>query len=68
MCKVKDEFVVDKYRILGFDEPIPFIPFHHLLLGGKKYDVINVYDCDDAIGIFDDGLSLLGKEVEFLTA
>lgn len=68
MCKVKDEFKVDKYRILGLDEPLPMVPFYYLLLRGKKYKAISVYESNDAIGILDDGISFLGEEVGFLVS
>ena len=31
MCKVKDEFVVNKYRLLGLDEPVPLKSFAYYL-------------------------------------
>ena len=65
MCKVKDEFVVGKYRILGLDEPLPMQPFKFLMIAGKGYSALNVYDAKDAVGIEDEGDSLIGEEVEF---
>lgn len=65
MCKVKDEFVVGNYRILGLDEPLPMQPFKFLLIGGKVYNALNVYEATDAVGIRNDGESLMGEEVEF---
>ncbi len=66
MCKVKDEFVAVKYRILGLDEPIPLKPFWFYLIDGKRYEAVPVYDLPGCIAIHDDGKSLTGKEVEFV--
>ncbi len=65
MCKVKDEFVVGDYRILGLDESLPRESFRVLVIGGKEYNALNVYEAKDAIGIHDDGNSLIGEDVIF---
>ena len=65
MCKVKDEFVVGDYRILGLDESLPKESFRFLVIGGKTYNALNVYEAKDAIGIQDDGYSMIGEEVVF---
>ncbi|MBR6451256.1 MAG: hypothetical protein IKS87_01000 [Lachnospiraceae bacterium] len=65
MCKVKDEFIVGEYRILGLDEPLPMQPFKFLMIGGRSYTALNVYDAKDAVGIRNEGQSLIGEEVEF---
>ncbi len=59
MCKVKD------YRILGLDESLPKESFRILVIGGRTYNALNVYEAKDAIGINDDGNSLIGEEVVF---
>ena len=67
MCKIKDEFVVNQYRLLGLDEEIPLKPFAYYLINGTKYTPIIVYDAGlDCIAISDVGESLLGFEVEFV--
>ena len=65
MCKVKDEFVVGDYSILGLDESLPKESFRFLVIGGKTYNALNVYEAKDARGIQDDGYSMIGEEVVF---
>ena len=66
MCKVNDEFVVVKYRVLGLDEPAPWKPYDGFLIDGKVYEAVPVYDLPGCIAIHDDGKSLLGREVDFV--
>ena len=66
-CKVKDEFVVNKYRLLGLDEPVPLRPFAYYLINGIKYSPVVVYDSGfDCIAVADDGKSLVGMDVDFV--
>lgn len=67
MCKIKDEFVVNQYRLLGLDEEIPLKPFAYYLINGTKYTPITVYDAGfDCIAVADDGKSLVGMDVDFV--
>ena len=68
MSKIKDEFVVGKYKVLVIDSPLPSNAYRKYRINDKDYEPVPVYDfpCVIAIIAAESTDSLIDKEVEFV--
>lgn len=65
LIKVFKQLNAGKYSVLLLDSKIPSSRFSKLVIAGKAYKPVIVYDLPDSIAIAAEG-EFEGKEVEFI--
>lgn len=65
MIKIVKQLDARENTLLILSSPVPNILFHTLLIDGKEYEPVIVYDMPNAIGVPGDG-DFEGKEIKFI--
>ena len=65
MIRIVDQFDVGQNTLLILDSPVPLKLFTKLLIDGKEYEPLVVYDLENGIGIPTHGF-YKNKEIIFL--
>ena len=65
LIKVFKQLKAGKYSVLLLDSEIPSAKFSKLLIAGKEYEPVIVFDLPDSIAVAAEG-EFEGKEVEFI--